>query len=68
MNCHMPPAPERPLTSLRLKAGLGDGLVDQILGHAFFGEDALDHRLIVSGALQRAHDGAVSALVEKKLI
>lgn len=45
-----------------LEAGLGDGEIDEVLGHAFFGEDAPDHGAITAGALKGVKEGVVSAL------
>ena len=40
---------------LRLKAGFGHGLVDQILGNILFRQHRRDHGVITAGPLQRPH-------------
>ena len=37
---------------LRLKSRLGDRQVDQVLRHALFSQNPLDHRLVVAAALE----------------
>jgi hypothetical protein len=45
---------------LRLKAGLGDGLVDQVLRDAVVAQHLLDHVLVLAGAFQRALERAAA--------
>ena len=45
-----------------IEARLGHGQVDQILRHALFGHDALDHRLVAAGALEGVQQRVVALL------
>ena len=47
---------------LRLEARFGHRQVDQILRHPFFGQYALDHRLVAAGALKRMQQRIVALL------
>jgi hypothetical protein len=46
----------------RLKARLGDGKIDEVLGDALFSEDALNHGLVAAGALEGVEEGIVALL------
>ena len=50
------------IDGLRLEARLGDRQVDQVLRHAFFGHDALNHRLVAAGALEGVQQRVVALL------
>ena len=45
----------------RLEARLSLRQIDEVLGHAFFAQDALDHLAIAAGADQGALDGSMAA-------
>src|ERR1035438_6231349 len=46
------------------EAGLGLGEVDELLGQAFFIEDALDHGTVTAGTLDGVDDGLVAVVHE----
>ncbi len=50
------------IDGLRLEARFGHGQVDQVLRHAFFGQNALDHRLVAAGALEGVQQRVVAFL------
>jgi hypothetical protein len=52
------------IDGLRLEAGFGDGLVDEVLGDTLLAQDALDHVFVFAGALEAADEvGVESGLV-----